>query len=298
MLLYLCHISASMLTAPPMQAAALLTPARRERLARLKAPADRARCLIGGLMLRRFADIESDSCLNFGPHGKPYAAAAESSPLPALSSLHSLSALSSQSSLSAPSSPLSLSALSASRSGSGAPLHFNLSHAGSCVLLGVDPEYEIGVDVELPRPLRREVCRLVCTGEETEWLRARNMVRLQAEAAGADAGLFAAQDGPAGDGQVDGSMKDFLTLWTAKEAVMKAVGEGFAMGAASFSVLPVIDGPHLIPVRSRRQPFLLQWFYRGSAVLCAACMTSASSGFPCRLQELSSEQLLEQSGLL
>ncbi|MGH9152825.1 MAG: 4'-phosphopantetheinyl transferase family protein, partial [Acidimicrobiales bacterium] len=85
----------------------------------------------------------------------------------------------------------------------GGPPRFNVSHSGELVVAAVAP-FEVGVDVEHARAGRRwaDVVALACAPEEVEALAARP-----------------------GDEREDG----LLALWTAKEAYLKATGEGLAV---------------------------------------------------------------------
>jgi 4'-phosphopantetheinyl transferase len=84
-------------------------------------------------------------------------------------------------------------------------LAFNLSHSGSHAVLALARGIEVGVDIEVPtrpRPLVALARRYFCAAE---------------------ADTIAA----AGDGDRE---HRFLRLWTAKEAVLKALGRGLAFG--------------------------------------------------------------------
>ena len=50
----------------------LVTAARRARIGAYMQPADQARCLVAGLLLRKVCDVTDDSQLHFGEQGKPY----------------------------------------------------------------------------------------------------------------------------------------------------------------------------------------------------------------------------------
>lgn len=80
-------------------------------------------------------------------------------------------------------------------------LSFNLSHAGSAMLLAVHPSYGVGVDLERAQPAFSisDLVPRVLTGREAAVLRA-----------------LAAEARPAA----------FMRYWTCKEAVLKARGEG------------------------------------------------------------------------
>jgi 4'-phosphopantetheinyl transferase len=86
-----------------------------------------------------------------------------------------------------------------------ANLHFNLSHSGTCTAIAVSREVEPGVDVEQPRRQRAllPLARRYFAPSEVEVLEALP------EASRNDA---------------------FYSLWTCKEAVLKAQGRGIAFG--------------------------------------------------------------------
>lgn len=81
----------------------------------------------------------------------------------------------------------------------GSPLHFNLSHSGNFVACAID-ESPIGIDIEVIRPVRQELCKKVCAQDECAY-------------------VF-----PNGEF----SSERFLLLWTAKEALMKQIGIGIS----------------------------------------------------------------------
>ncbi len=92
-----------------------------------------------------------------------------------------------------------------------APMHANLSHAGSAVAVAV-ASAEVGVDIELPERTG-DVVRLASrffSPDETAWV--------------ADAV------------EVERDLR-FLRLWVRKEALLKATGEGISGGLASVGML-------------------------------------------------------------
>lgn len=84
-------------------------------------------------------------------------------------------------------------------------LDFNWTHSGDCALVALGRHVEPGIDVERrrARPRGLEIARRYFAPEEADWLAAQAPER-QDEA--------------------------FLALWTAKEAVLKALGRGLAFG--------------------------------------------------------------------
>lgn len=84
-------------------------------------------------------------------------------------------------------------------------LGFNLSHCGDIVLLAIARDVEPGVDVEAlrPRPRALQLAQRYFTADEMAALAAL---------------------------PVDDRQQAFYRLWTAKEAVLKALGRGLAFG--------------------------------------------------------------------
>jgi 4'-phosphopantetheinyl transferase len=86
----------------------------------------------------------------------------------------------------------------------GHELEFNVSHSGSRVAIAITSNTPVGVDIECDRPMRR---------------------------AHAIAKRFFA---PAEAAEVERDVTRFFPIWTAKEAVIKALGTGLAMDLRSF----------------------------------------------------------------
>lgn len=112
---------------------------------------------------------------------------------------------------------------------------FNLSHSGAYVVLGVAP-CEIGLDIEKVSPYSDAVAKKCFTASERAWLCRQ------------------------------GCDNAFYKLWTGKESVMKATGLGFQMPPEGFSILPVLDGGHLIAGKT----WYLQWLTLKGYELCVA----------------------------
>ncbi|HVX05066.1 MAG TPA: 4'-phosphopantetheinyl transferase superfamily protein [Rhodanobacteraceae bacterium] len=106
---------------------------------------------------------------------------------------------------------------SAGARGDGAPLEFNWSHSGDYALAALSRRGEVGVDIErLGKNLRAiEIARRFFDGGEADALSA-----------------------------LDPEARDqaFIGLWCAKEAVLKAVGEGLSFGLARLAFAHV-SGP-------------------------------------------------------
>jgi 4'-phosphopantetheinyl transferase len=98
-----------------------------------------------------------------------------------------------------------------------APLHFNLSHSGDLALIAIAP-VPVGIDLERDAPPDADALART-------WFTPAEQVRLQRGEA------------------------DFLTLWTAREAVLKAAGTGLSADPLAFSV-PALSGAGFDPVRT------------------------------------------------
>lgn len=93
-------------------------------------------------------------------------------------------------------------------------IHFNLSHTKNLAILAVSKNTEIGVDIEQSKQSNShlEIAKRFFHPEEYNYLKKINSEQLQQEA--------------------------FFVLWTSKEAVLKATGEGISSGLDAFSVHP------------------------------------------------------------
>lgn len=93
---------------------------------------------------------------------------------------------------------------------------FNVSHSGDRVAIAIaGPGTPVGIDVEVEQPRMTDLAQL-----------ARR--------------YFSREE--AAEVERDGGTALFFTIWTAKEAVIKALGGGLSIELASFSVLPLRDG--------------------------------------------------------
>jgi 4'-phosphopantetheinyl transferase len=91
------------------------------------------------------------------------------------------------------------------------PFHFNLSHSGDLALVAISETIEVGVDVERIRPVRDPLAlaeRFFTPGEHAELEGMPPQMRLDC----------------------------FFRLWTQKEALLKATGQGIANGLKHFEV--------------------------------------------------------------
>jgi 4'-phosphopantetheinyl transferase len=89
---------------------------------------------------------------------------------------------------------------------------FNLSHSGAVALIGVSSEYEIGVDIEIRRPIT-----------ELDDLARRNFTSIEMSELSTCADEAQA-------------LTAFLRGWTRKEACLKALGSGLSIAPESFTV--------------------------------------------------------------
>ncbi len=93
---------------------------------------------------------------------------------------------------------------------------FSLSHSGGYALLAVS-DGDVGADLERVRPAPERVSARVFTPEEQRWLEA-----------GCDHDAR------------------FFTLWTLKEALLKACGRGLTLPLQSRNVLPLLRGQSVL----------------------------------------------------
>lgn len=109
----------------------------------------------------------------------------------------------------------------------GEAFHFNLAHSGTHILIGVSPNLEIGVDLEALSPGEVRMAPLVrniCTPSEAAWVEGLGV--LEKELA-------------------------LSRLWTAKEAILKAIGSGFQIPPDQVEIEePVLHG-HCGPYGTR-----------------------------------------------
>jgi 4'-phosphopantetheinyl transferase len=99
-------------------------------------------------------------------------------------------------------------------------LRFNLSHTAGATVFAFARHRQVGVDVERIRPNTDapELAERFFSRPEVQWLRSQ----------------------PAGQ-----HIPSFFTCWTAKEAYIKAQGEGLSLPLSSFGVLPRPSGSEL-----------------------------------------------------
>ncbi len=92
-------------------------------------------------------------------------------------------------------------------------LHFNLSHAGGCGMIGIRWGRPLGVDLEEVRELEdmENVARLIFTGKEFDFWKALDPTKRK---------------------------RLFFSGWTRKEAFVKAMGRGLSYSLQEFEVFP------------------------------------------------------------
>lgn len=135
------------------------------------------------------------------------------------------------------------------------PCYFNLSHSEDWALIGLSDESEIGVDIEMLRPMA-----------DAASLAQRHFTPLEAAACMA----------------LEGEARDaaFLRVWTRKEACLKAVGTGLGM---SLRDLPVGVGdaqatPLFIDLPAGRMLVALRSISWGGCLVGAVAKMLASGG--------------------
>jgi len=129
-------------------------------------------------------------------------------------------------------------------------LHFSLARRGGMMVMAVSREGLVGVDLEVPTPdgdWPEAVAKDFFAPAEYRWLR----------------GLPKAERGAA-----------FLRLWTAKEAVLKALGLGIAQGMAE----PCLTGLDLAAeeiqsLQAHGRHFSLRWLPLKDGLICLARAT-------------------------
>ncbi|MEA2489650.1 MAG: 4-phosphopantetheinyl transferase [Acidobacteriota bacterium] len=97
----------------------------------------------------------------------------------------------------------------------GRELEFNVSHSGDRVAIAIAEGAPVGIDIEVEQPRMTDLVDLA-----RRYFSRREALAVEQAAA-------------------EGAIPLFFTIWTAKEAVIKAVGGGLSIQLASFSVLPV-----------------------------------------------------------
>lgn len=146
-----------------------VTPNRQRAIVDFCFIEDKLRCLGAGLLLRNVLGIKTDDMISYGEFGKPELKANRHNKI---------------------------------------RFHFNLSHSGNYVMLGIN-NCEIGVDIEKLITYDGDLAKFCFQDDECDYI---------------------ARD----------SMK-FTKLWTMKESIMKACGKGLSLHPKSFGVLSATD---------------------------------------------------------
>ncbi len=133
-------------------------------------------------------------------------------------------------------------------------LRFNLSHSGDVALIALCPDGDIGVDIEVPRPLP------------------------DAQAL-ADLHFTAAECAALALLPVERRERAFLICWTRKEACVKAIGLGLSVDTRSFEVGIESDARTVcLPVEGHAH-FLSLWsFGDDTGMLAAVARATPTSG--------------------
>lgn len=113
-------------------------------------------------------------------------------------------------------------------------IHFNASHSAGLILLAVTQGVEVGIDVEATRPL-----------PELDGIVERHFCSSELHA-------LASLTGPA-------RLEFFYQLWTAKEAVLKATGDGIGEFLGDVEVSVVEDGSYRLLRVPHGRPGASDW---------------------------------------
>lgn len=155
----------------------------------------------------------------------------------------------------------SLEVLSPERDGA---LSFNLSHSGNLAVLAISRDGEVGVDVEKVREIDLRIVRRFFTDREADEIAAT--VTTQQLAA-------------------------FFRVWTAKEAVVKATGEGIRRGLDTFELAGLPDGQAcVVPLSHAARPPLsarVTWFVPVAGYAAAVAGLDANAPIDVTLRSFS-----------
>lgn len=139
---------------------------------------------------------------------------------------------------------------------------FNVSHSGDWVLCAWSSE-EVGVDVELVRPVNMRVSNIVFHPLERNALEETHDEKTRCEL--------------------------FFTFWTLKESYIKYCGKGFSMDLQSF-YFQIHNGRPLLTVDGRVSPLQFYLYQIDSQHKVAVCTSTASAP---AMQQLSVEEILK-----
>lgn len=124
-----------------------------------------------------------------------------------------------------------------------APCHYNLSHSGEWVVLIVD-EMPVGIDIEQIRSIDMEIAKRFFSSAEYDKISAM----------------------PSNQ-----QLAFFYSMWTLKEAIIKADGRGLSIPLDSFSILIENDRIHLDRGSSSIQPSFLRQYDIDSTYSLSVC---------------------------
>jgi 4'-phosphopantetheinyl transferase len=126
---------------------------------------------------------------------------------------------------------------------------FNLSHSGDHALIGLVRGARVGVDVEVWRPLP-DALRIARAHFATDEIAALTALPAAATAAA------------------------FFSLWTRKEAVVKAIGGGLSLPLSDFSVTVPPDPPAVLRIAGSADRWTLRQITLGADVSATVAVTA------------------------
>lgn len=144
-----------------------------------------------------------------------------------------------------------------------ANLHFNISHSGNWVIIGLDKN-EIGVDVENVRKMNYRIAQRFYSQEEYAALNA-----LEGEA----------------------KQKFFFKLWTIKESYLKFLGKGLTKSLGSFTVFEQDGNFRIKHENSLDENIFFKIYHADPEHLLAVC--SNENLFPKEITTLHIQELLK-----
>jgi len=139
-------------------------------------------------------------------------------------------------------------------------LKFNLSHSGKIALYAITPIYQIGIDIEKNRLFddAEQIAKRFFSARECAWL-----------------SEIPPSEKPAA----------FFSLWTCKEAYLKAIGEGLAFGLDQFEIcLNSKESPKILSIKGDYQaatPWFLQQLNPVLGYVGAVAVNVESPCFTC-----------------
>jgi 4'-phosphopantetheinyl transferase len=116
----------------------------------------------------------------------------------------------------------------------GRSLHFNLAHSEALVVYAVSRAQEVGIDVELIRPVREAeeiAAQFFSEGEFAKWHSLPN----------------------------DRKTEAFFNCWTRKEACLKSTGQGIGGTLNQIDISFISGGPEPVPDTAKNSPVAAPW---------------------------------------